>query len=441
MSDGFRPSVASASIAFGDKTPLVQRPHPLGQAGAKLSLEEVAKRIREGRLDPRIRAWAGEALIKAGRPKNAFDQAQALLDALRKQAMYAPDPVGSEMIVAAKNTLCLDDGTLCMRIGDCDDLCVALGSALMSIGIPTKIVGQAFDRAGTPSHVLLAVETKLGWKRVDPSSDKFRVGEFFPATKEWWLDPMEATVDMSNAASSGDFVGVGRIPMAGMLGDVGIWVYPSDIEAEKARVNARWISLATDVDACWSKSQLTPEEVRAFYIDKNTWDLYNEKDVSVFGLPSQMAEVSGYDNLVYQWQLKFKGKCQVQAPVTPPAIYANPSILPSLAPPGTESTLRTIAVAGAFIVGGVAAIYGIGYLAQISKKAPQAAPQAAMANPWRHRRYRHVVADKQYEVRFVDPIGRERMVVVTAADDHDAAKRVKRRYTQPIRVTYVHKDV
>jgi len=318
MSDDFRPSVASASAALGDATPLVQRTHPAGSSGAKLSLEEVARRVREGRLDPRIRAWAGEALIKAGRPKGARDQAQALLDAVRSQAMYAPDPLGAEMIVAAKNTLCLDEQGLCIRVADCDDLCVALGSALLSVGIPTKIVGQAFDHSGIPSHVLLAVDTKSGWKRVDPSSDKFKVGEYFPATKEWWIDPMDTKVSLAGEPGSGDFVGVGRIPIVGVLGE---------------------------------------------------------------------------------------------------ATVSDP-----------ESRFRAVAIVGAIIAGSTVAVYGIGLAMQAVKN--RTSP--GMTNP---------IDMHAYEVRYLDPIGRERMTVVsTYGDERDAVRQVRKRYTQAIRILYVHAD-
>lgn len=210
MSD-FRPSARAGATALGAK--IETRDHPHGAKGASLSLDEVAKRIREGRLDPRVRAWAGKVLVDAGKPSDVIGQAQALLNAFRKQTMYAPDPVGAEYMVAAKNTLCLDDKGLCMVVADCDDSVIALGSAMMSIGIPIKVIGQSFNSSPVPSHVMLAIETKQGWKRIDPSSSTFDVGNYYPATKETWIDPIDTKpVSVLGDGPTGDFVGIGFVP-------------------------------------------------------------------------------------------------------------------------------------------------------------------------------------------------------------------------------------
>lgn len=210
MSD-FNPSVAAAQAGLGKNNTLETRPHPVGAKGAAISLNECAKRIREGRNDPRIRAWAGEVLIEAGKPKDVTLQAQAILDEFRRKTMYVPDPVRTEMMVAPKNTLCLDKHGLCLRVRDCDDGVIALGSAYMSIGIPVRVLGQAFSGTSVPTHVLLEIETPQGWKAVEPTHDTYAVGEKFFATREWRIDPLsdkEAKVE-----GFGDFVGVGMLPV------------------------------------------------------------------------------------------------------------------------------------------------------------------------------------------------------------------------------------
>ena len=212
MSDSFRPSAEAAQKALGSKAKITKRVYPAGMAGIKISFEEIAKRIREGRNDPRIRGWAGRALIAAGNPSGQSAQAQALLEALRKQTIYAPDPAGTEMIVAAKNTLCLDEHGLCIPAADCDDLVVTLGSALLSLSIPIHVVGQAFSGEQQPTHVLLEVDTPSGWQKIDPSNVASSTGQSFTATREWRIDPMN-TKDFALAGGpgSGDFVGVGDI--------------------------------------------------------------------------------------------------------------------------------------------------------------------------------------------------------------------------------------
>jgi hypothetical protein len=360
MSNVFQSSVGT--------TPIERRSHPGGTEGAAVSLGEVAKKIREWRNNEHVQGWAGRVLIKAGKPSDITDQAQALLDALREQCMYVPDPVGTEMIKAPKHTLCLDNA-LCMPAGDCfpkgtlllrndlefipiesikvgdriwgrntwtrveavafkgtlfvdalrltnestielteghkiyvellttrnvkpwdelpvdrirvseakegdvllqphllplgcvipcadkretshslrikeiarkvretpcydiqtedhyvylpehdvtvsncDDLSVALGAACMSVGIPVKVVGQAFNGGSVPSHVLIAIETKWGWKKVDPSHKTYDVGDSFPASREWWIDPLDEKTLALSGSTLGDFVGVGQPP-------------------------------------------------------------------------------------------------------------------------------------------------------------------------------------------------------------------------------------
>lgn len=214
MSVGFQPSASAARLATGRTNTVEHRTHPGGAQGVKISLEEVSRRVREGRNDPRVIGWAGRALIAAGKPKSMKAQAQAILDALRQKMMYVPDPIGTEKIAAAHVSLCLDEHGLCLPAADCDDLCVAMGSATLSVGIPTQVVGQAFG-TDSATHVIVAIEDPKngGWLRVDPSSDSYPVGKAFKATKEWWLDPMDpATNPGLPTDGSGDYVGVGTFP-------------------------------------------------------------------------------------------------------------------------------------------------------------------------------------------------------------------------------------
>lgn len=206
----FAPSVDAAREALGGAAPITKGEIPTGTAGAKYSLEEISKRIRAGRIDPRVRGWAGRALMEDGSPETIKDKCRAILKKLRSQTIYTPDPVGAEFIAGARYTLCLDELGLCLPSADCDDLTVALGSGLMSQGISVQVLAQCFDSSNVPTHVLVAAETSPGkWDRIDPSSKKFDVGEYFPATKEWWFDPMKDINLDESGDLAGDFVGVG----------------------------------------------------------------------------------------------------------------------------------------------------------------------------------------------------------------------------------------
>jgi Transglutaminase-like superfamily len=286
LGKGFAPSVAAANAALGGK--VHQDIHPAGTAGTAFSLSEMAKRIKEGRNDPRMRAWAGQTIARAeaqqlakhidwnawiesdklpgggyvvrakskakeissatgktlteawqelaarlrgiaglspgyGKLKTNSSQAQAILDEIRRVTYYVQDPVNTELMAKPHVTLCLDDHGLCMSAADCDDRVIAFASATMAIGIETRVVGQAY---GTPqaTHVIAAIldPDKHGWQKVDPSSEKYNVGDAFPATKEWWMDPITgSTSESSNGPKTslgqepenGDFIGVGAVPV------------------------------------------------------------------------------------------------------------------------------------------------------------------------------------------------------------------------------------
>jgi len=190
------------------------RPHPAGAKGARASLNEVAERAWKARMSPRLRAWVTQELEKAGRPKTRIAKAQAVLDAFRKKVPYVSDPVMGEFIATPDQTLCLDDGGLCIVGGDCDDASVTLAAAMMSIGIPAMIIGSAhrapFD---TPTHVYMAFEDEHGgWVKMDGTT-KHPAGTVGLHSREWWVEPGKEAKDRGQ----GDFVGMsdGEVGLSG----------------------------------------------------------------------------------------------------------------------------------------------------------------------------------------------------------------------------------
>jgi len=200
----FTPGVARAKAA-GLKIEVA--PYPEGVAGVKLSLSVIAQKIRDGRLDPDIRGWAGDVLIAAGKPKTIREKAQAILDAFRKATMYLPDPVGAEYIASGAATLCLRPG-LCVRARDCDDGVTLIGSALMSVGIPVVVLKQNFG-PGKQEHVLIEARDEQGiWFPVDPSTS-LDAGSKVPAVSEERINPMD--VMGSNGTSGAEIVTIGFV--------------------------------------------------------------------------------------------------------------------------------------------------------------------------------------------------------------------------------------
>jgi transglutaminase-like putative cysteine protease len=202
------------------------RPHPSGGEGARLSLKEVAQRAWKARMSPRVRAWATQALDKAGVSTGGRRQkAQAILDAFRKKVPYIADPVMGEFMATPEQTLCLDDGGLCFIGGDCDDHSIGLAAAMMSLGIPAMIIGSSHrEPHDVPTHVYMAFEDDLGeWVRMDGTT-RLPVGRAAPHTREFWIEPGAEAKEKGE----GDFVGMsgGSGTLAGPISMIDL-LYPS----------------------------------------------------------------------------------------------------------------------------------------------------------------------------------------------------------------------
>lgn len=182
------------------------RPHPAGKKGARLSLKECAQRAWKARMSPRLRAWVTQQLDKCGVSRGGRrEKAQCVLTAFRKKVPYISDPVMGEFMATPNQTMCLDEGGLCIVGGDCDDQAIALAAAMMSIGIPAMIVGVSYrDPSDLPTHVFMAFEDDLGdWVKMDGTTN-MPVGRVAPHLREWWVEPGTEAKE----TGAGDFVGM-----------------------------------------------------------------------------------------------------------------------------------------------------------------------------------------------------------------------------------------
>lgn len=201
-----------------------RRGHPRGETGTRASLDEVAKRAAEGRLDPRTRAWAIEKIVQAGNPKPVVDRAAAILNALRRERIYIEDPTDAEFIPSAACTLHGCQGLKFLG-EDCDGLLTSFLAAIGSIGIWGAVIGHSYEPTGQISHVLAGVFDGQKWHRCDPST-KQPFGVVSKPTRERWVAVHDGRVlcDRSNGKCMdsqiehpldemrpvGEFVGVGR---------------------------------------------------------------------------------------------------------------------------------------------------------------------------------------------------------------------------------------
>ncbi len=186
------------------------RPHPAGEKGAKISLDEVAERAWNARMSPRLRAWVSQVLAKAKVSSGARrEKGRAVLAAWREQVPYLADPVLGEFMATPDQILCLDDGGLCIVGSDCDEHAIGLAASMMSIGIPAVIIGSSHrDPTHVPTHVYMAFQDEMGdWVRMD-GTIKTPMGQVGSYSREFWVEPGAK----AKARGQGDFVGMSEGP-------------------------------------------------------------------------------------------------------------------------------------------------------------------------------------------------------------------------------------
>lgn len=191
-------------------TPVVTRPHPAGMPGVRLSAQEVATRIGRDMRDPAILKWSRRTIAEAnlpgprGRPEPT-PIVEALFAAIKKIVAFVKDPLGTELMVASRHLLCLDE--FCVRAGDCDDQLIVLGACTMSLGIPVRLRIRRY--AGQDqAHITMLYDSnrKLGgpWICIDPSTDS-GVCSSAPYAEEF-------TIDVNPGDGELMFIGIGNPP-------------------------------------------------------------------------------------------------------------------------------------------------------------------------------------------------------------------------------------
>jgi len=267
-----------------------RRKHPRGEAGTHSSMQEVARRAAEGRLDPRTRAWSIEVIDRAGRPKGAVAQATAILEALRRERFYVPDPTDAEFVPSAACTLVGCEGLKFLG-EDCDGLLVSFLSAIGSIGIEGAVVGHGYPERqpdgtdafnGELSHVLAGVFDGSTWIVCDPSTHE-PFGVVGKPAREKWItvpnidllcdsavsicDPARMGSGISGARMRpyGDFVGVGSPSVGSLAGPArGTLGAPAEIVLQD--VGAPYVKQSLAQRAGALQAQLDEARYRYIYL-------------------------------------------------------------------------------------------------------------------------------------------------------------------------------
>lgn len=210
---------------IGVSPPAIYSPHPRGNAGAIISVRKTVQAAASGRQRPKVVEWARRKIGEAGNPDGNEAKAKALLDAIKSEKFFIPDPVDGEFIAAPECLLADCDG-LSFDAGDCDELAAALAAAIEAIGITVAIVAQAFNPEGDIQHVLCAVEVSPGvWKYADPTERELEFGQAKKPEREVWLlvpsgkllcdhkpgcmSKMQGIHPQTGDRKTGDFVSVG----------------------------------------------------------------------------------------------------------------------------------------------------------------------------------------------------------------------------------------
>ena len=152
------------------RAPVTVEALPPGDAGTMRTLAVMAQAVRgevapdfNGWQSEPIRVWAVETVAGTG---SGFDsETGALFEFVRDTIRYRRDPVGTERVQDARQTLQLASG-------DCDDKVVLLATGVAALGWTPRFVVQR-QRGAEFDHVYLeAFDDKRGeWVAFDPTGD------------------------------------------------------------------------------------------------------------------------------------------------------------------------------------------------------------------------------------------------------------------------------
>lgn len=162
---------------------------PQGEAGVMNSLRAVAKLATEAMYDPLVQRWAIARLARGGNPQNSEGRAKCILEAIRKEKIWVPDPTNTEVIRAARLTLGEDAHAPTFDGGDCDDLATAMLGAFLaacaSVDAKAATVGHSYRSDRQLEHVLGSIlGDDANWHYVEPSSQVIPFGKAKNATRE-----------------------------------------------------------------------------------------------------------------------------------------------------------------------------------------------------------------------------------------------------------------
>lgn len=153
---------------------------PSGDRGTDATVAAMRSYIRRGSLDPEIRNLAVALTYNL---ENSLEKATAIFNFVQSRMAYVRDNLFVETLQSPKFMAAsfLHAG---LAFGDCDDHAIFLGSLLVSIGFPVKIVTvRVKPGAGGFDHVYLKTFVDNIWIGLDATNKNKPAGWAVPYKK------------------------------------------------------------------------------------------------------------------------------------------------------------------------------------------------------------------------------------------------------------------
>jgi hypothetical protein len=170
--------LALMPIAFPQQ-PLYRVPLAGGDSGVAQTIDQMRSLVNEAITDPSILRTAKD-IIRSVPAFDDYSEAQALYNWVRQNIRFTKDPVDKE-------TLYPPSEMLQIRSGDCDDISMLLGTLLMAIGYPARLMTVAAN-GDDFSHVYVEGQINGQWIPMDPARSDSQFGVAPPSytRARWW---------------------------------------------------------------------------------------------------------------------------------------------------------------------------------------------------------------------------------------------------------------
>jgi Transglutaminase-like superfamily len=156
------------------RTPLLS-----GDAGVSQTIDQMRALVDAALRDPTVLRLAKD-IIRGVPAFDDYSEAQALYNWVRQNIRFTKDPVNKETLYPPADLLQI-------RSGDCDDISMLLGTLLMAVGYPARLMTVA---AGGDefSHVYVEGQINGQWIPMDParSDSQFGVAPPMYTRARWW---------------------------------------------------------------------------------------------------------------------------------------------------------------------------------------------------------------------------------------------------------------